>query len=224
MANYYSDYAAKMKCPKEAADDFCQLVRFANDCGEKCIPDWFVNEYGARTPDDVFKEFSENGAMFSGITETEYAADKGIFSFSARKYANPQFLINVLPKIMGHYSLKKPVAVEIAQTADKSCEDGFGGCVFVFGPNIWKAVDTRDMAAILKKEVSDIAKINTPAVSPEVLCWSGLTVANVKTEFPDLEEKWIHAFIVEHEDGICEAMSNAAMSYVINNIQERQNG
>ncbi len=57
-----------------------------------------------------------------------------------------------------------------------------------------------------------------PAPSPDVLCWTGLTVANVKTEFPNLDDGFIRDFLLAHKDGICEAMSNAAMDYVINNI------
>lgn len=57
-----------------------------------------------------------------------------------------------------------------------------------------------------------------------VLCWSGLTVADVKAEFPNLDDQLIHDFILDHEEAICEAMNNAAMDYVINNIGEYRHG
>lgn len=57
-----------------------------------------------------------------------------------------------------------------------------------------------------------------PAPSQDVLCWSGLSIANVKTEFPNFDDQLIHDFLQDHEKAICEAMSNAAMDYVINNI------
>lgn len=63
-----------------------------------------------------------------------------------------------------------------------------------------------------------------PVPSQDVLCWSGLTVANVKAEFPNLDDQLIHDFIKDHEEVICEEMSNAAMDYVINNIGEYRHG
>lgn len=65
---------------------------------------------------------------------------------------------------------------------------------------------------------SEAGEERAPMPSPDVLCWAGLTVANVKTEFPNLDDEFIREFILDHKEGICEAMSNAAMDYVINNI------
>lgn len=67
---------------------------------------------------------------------------------------------------------------------------------------------------------SEAGEERAPAPSPDMLCWAGLTVANVKTEFPNLDDEFIRDFILDHEDEICDAMSNAAMDYVINNIGE----
>lgn len=76
---------------------------------------------------------------------------------------------------------------------------------------------------VLISESTDEARLeagkpHVSAPSSDVLCWTGLSVANVKTEFPDMDDSFIRDFILDHEDGICEAMSRAAMDYIINNI------
>ena len=57
-----------------------------------------------------------------------------------------------------------------------------------------------------------------------VLCWSVLTIDDVKAEFPNLDDQLIHDFIQYHDEDICEAMINAAMDYVINNIGDYRHG
>lgn len=155
MADYYSQFSVGLDFPKKAADEFAEAIDALSDADLGRLPPYVVKALGYDGDQDGFEQWLDDNEVWGlGDLKIEYSHDS-LFIWNDAMSVSEEAMTRVLSAVMKENGIREPAVIPVSFWCSKPRTDGFGGGVWVVGPD---RIDYADTRTIGEKMAADMLK------------------------------------------------------------------